>query len=251
MIPGLYSAATGMMAEESRQAVIANNVANAATPGYKRQAPVTLGFKMVFSKAMRSPFYWEAQTAPGGGVKMVETYPNLGTGPLSETGNPLNVALSGPGFISVQTPRGERFTRSGDFTIDADGQLATAEGYKVQSVEGTPIGVRGARVTIGTDGVVTVDGAPAGTIRLMEFEKPERLVREGNNLYLASPEVLARSARAVDTETRQSYLEMSNVNLPSEMIQMIAGSRIYEANQRVIQAFDTTIGQLIEQVAAA
>ncbi len=251
MISGLYSAASGMMAEESRQAIIANNVANASTPGYKRQAPVTLGFKAVFSKTMRSPFYWDTQAAPGGGSKMVESYPNLATGSLNETGNPLNVALNGPGFIGVNTPRGDRFTRSGDFTINSEGNLATSEGYTVQSVEGTPISVRGSRVTIGDDGGVVVDGIRSATIRLVEFEKPERLVREGSNLYVASDEILAKSAKAADTQTRQSYLEMSNVNVPSEMIQMITGSRIYEANQRVIQAFDTTIGQLIEQIAAA
>lgn len=251
MISGLYSAASGMMAEESRQAIIANNVANASTPGYKRQAPVTLGFKAVFSKTMHAPFYWDTQAAPGGGSKMVESYPNLATGSLSETGNPLNVALNGPGFIGVNTPRGDRFTRSGDFTINSEGNLATSEGFTVQSVEGTPISVRGSRVTIGDDGGVVVDGIRNGTIRLVEFEKPERLVREGSNLFMASDEILAKSAKAADTQTRQSYLEMSNVNVPSEMIQMITGSRIYEANQRVIQAFDTTIGQLIEQIAAA
>lgn len=251
MIPGLYSAASGMLAEEMRQSAVANNVANAATPGFKRQAPVSMGFYNVFSKKMRGPFYWETQAAPGGGAKMVETYPDLGAGAFRETGNPLNVALSGPGYMAIDTPRGERYTRSGDFTVDIDGNLATQDGYKVQSVEGKPIDVRGGKVNISRDGHVTVDGVEAGQIRMVEFETPQRLVREGANLYSAPDEIAQRSAAAADTTVQQSYLEMSNVSMPYEMIQMIQGARIYEANQKIIQSLDSTMGALIEHVSAA
>ncbi len=248
MIQGLYVAATGMMANESRHAAIANNIANAATPGFKSQNPVQLGFYEVFSKKLRHPFIFNRDSAPAGGVKVVETYPDLASGVVRATDNPLNLAINGPGFFAIDTPRGERYTRSGEFTIDAGGQLATLAGDKVQSISGQPIDVRGSQVSIGQDGMVSVDGTPAGQIRLVEFEEPTRLMREGSSLYSASEEVAYRSADAVDTTVRQNYLEMSNVNLPGQMVGMMTGMRAYEANQRVIQTIDATMGRLIEQV---
>jgi flagellar basal-body rod protein FlgG len=170
------------------------------------------------------------------------------TGILRDTDNPFNVALEGPGFMVLDTPRGERYSRAGDFVVDAQGQLSTADGFKVQSVSGQPIDVRGGRVNIGRDGQVTVDGAEAGQLRLVEFEQPTRLVREGNNLFSASDELREKSAAAANTIVEQGSLEMSNVDLPREMIQMMLGMRAYEANQRVIQGIDASIGQLIEQV---
>jgi flagellar basal-body rod protein FlgF len=250
MIPGLYSAASGMVAEENRQAVISNNIANAATTGYKRQAPVSLGFYQMISQKARHPFHYQVEAAPGGGVKMVETYTNRAMGALRQTGNDLNVALSGPGYFAVDTPQGERFTRSGDFTLDIDGHLATQSGYKVRSTEGAPIDARGGDVRIGADGSVIVDEVHAGFIRMIEFEQPERLLREGQNLYRATEEVMEASMVAESSRMQQSFLEMSNVNLPHEMIQMIMGMRFYEANQKMIQTADATMGKLIEQVTA-
>lgn len=251
MIQGLYTAAGGMLATESRQSVIANNIANVSTPGYKSQSPVQLGFYDVFSAKMRNSFHFEQAAAPAGGVKLVETYPDMSNGVMRTTDNPFNLALDGPGFLAVDTARGERYTRSGDFEVDAQGNLSTADGYKVQSVSGQPIDVRGGRVNIAQDGRVTVDGAEAGQIRMVEFEEPKRLTREGNNLYSASQEVQQKMAAATGTILQQGSLEMSNVNLPKEMVQMMLGMRAYEANQRVIQSVDTSIGQLIEQVGLA
>jgi len=248
MLQGLLTAAGGMLAIEARQAVIANNIANAATPGYKRQTPVTLGFDAVFSEKAIHPFHFNRDSAPGGGARIVETYPDLGPGALKQTANPLNVALDGPGYIAVETPRGERFTRSGDFTVDVDGQLATRDGFKVQSAAGLPIDALGKNVDIASTGMVIIDGLPAGRIRIVEFAQPERLLREGKNLFNANDEVLGQSTDAVDTMLMQSNLEMSNVNMPREMTSMILGVRAYETNQRVIQAFDSTIGHLIERV---
>ncbi len=248
MITGLYDAASGMIAMESRQAVIANNIANAATPGFKSQAPVQLGFYEVFSEKVRRPFVYNREAAPAGGVKTVETFTNTAAGMFRQTDNPLNVALQGPGYFVVTTPQGERYSRSGDFSVNTEGQLVTSEGLKVQGIDGSPIDVRGEVVNIAQDGQVMVDGVVAGQLQLVEFESPERLLREGQNLYRASEEVAEKSARAVNTQVHQGNLEMSNVNLPEQMIQLTLGMRAYEANQRVIQAVDGTVGRLIESV---
>jgi len=249
MIQGLYTAAAGMVAVEARQSAIANNIANASTPGFKRQEPVQLGFYEVFSQNLRRPFLFTTDPAPAGGVKIVETFTNTAAGALRNTENPLHVALQGPGYFAIDTPNGERYTRDGAFTIDADGHLATKDGSKVQSISGQPIDVSGGTVNIARNGSVTVEGSAAGQIRVIEFEEPTRLLRQGDNLYAASEEVLRRSANAADTTLEQKNLEMSNVNLPQEMTAMMLGLRAYEANSRVIQALDSTIGRLIDQVA--
>ncbi len=248
MIRGLYSAASGMIAIEKRQSVISNNIANASTPGFKRQAPVQLGFYEVFTNTPRHAYYFNRDSAPGGGTKFVETYSDTSMGMLRATDNPLNAALLGPGYFVVDTPEGERFTRSGDFTRSAEGYLITASGHPVQSVTGGPISVDGASIAIGSDGTVQVDGLPAGQIRLVEFTSPERLTRDGKNFYAASEEVLRQSSPATETTIEQKQLEMSNVHLPNEMINLMLGMRAYEANQRVISALDGTMGRLIEQV---
>jgi flagellar basal-body rod protein FlgG len=237
-----------MVATEARQATIANNIANASTPGFKRHTPVLLGFQNVFHQTMKRPFHYNIEAAPGGGVKTVETFADIAAGPLRITDNPLDTALHGPGYFVVDTPQGERFTRAGEFTVGTGGLLTTRNGHAVQSVTSQPIDVSAGNVLIGDSGIVTAGGVNAGQIRLVEFEEPTRLMREGNSLFTASQDVLQRSAAAVDTTLGQGELEMSNVNSAAEMIDMMLGLRAYEANQRVIQTVDTTIGRLIDQV---
>lgn len=249
MIQGLYTSASGMIAVDAWQAAIANNIANATTAGYKAQSPVQMGFYEFFSNSLRRPYVYNREAAPGGGVKVVETYPDLSGGILRSTGNPLNLALQGPGFFVVDTPYGERYTRAGDFSIDADGHLSTQDGFKVLSEMGQPIDVRGGRVIVAQDGAVTVDAVPSGRVRVVEFASPHRLMREGDNLYRAGEELVLQSAPAADTRIEQGHLEMSNVDISRQMTQMLLGMRAYEANQRVILATDATIGRLIDQVA--
>ncbi|MBI5094110.1 MAG: flagellar hook-basal body protein [Candidatus Hydrogenedentes bacterium] len=248
MILGLYAAANGMMSVEERQSVIANNIANAMTPGFKRQGGVQKGFYQVFQSSRSSPLRFNVSSAPGGGVKLFETYTNLENGAITTNGDPLSVALSGPAYIGVDTPKGERFTRNGKFAVDTDGQLVTPEGYKVQSASGSGISVSGGSVEIDDKGNVSVNGETVGQIRLIEFEKPQLLSREGQNLYAASADVLKFSAPATKTQVAPKSIELSNVQTPAEMVNMMIGLRAYAANQKVINAIDDTMGQLIQQV---
>lgn len=248
MILGLYAAANGMMSVEDRQSVIANNIANAMTPGFKRQGGVQKGFYQVFQTSRSSPLRFDVKPAPGGGVKLFETYTDLENGAITTTGDPLSVALSGPGYIGVDTPKGERFTRNGKFAVDTTGQLVTAEGYKVQAASGAGITVSGGNVEIDDRGNVSVNGQNVGQIRLVEFQRPQLLSREGQNLYAASAEALKSSAPASKTQVAPKSVELSNVEMPAEMVNMMIGLRAYAANQKVINAIDDTMGQLIEQV---
>jgi len=248
MIQGLYTAASGMAAVESKQSAISNNIANASTPGYKRSEPILSGFYTMFSSSLQQPFHFDIQTAPGGGVRVAETVPDLSSGGLTEVGDPLSMALQGPGMFVTNTPAGERYTRSGAFTINSQGQLATQEGYAVQAVGGGTIDVRNGDVEVGTDGTVRVDGVPAGQLRLIEFDTLRFMRREGNNMFAATPEQLQQSKPATNTLVQGGALEASNVSLPKEMSQMMLGLRAYEANQHVIQAINETMGRLIDQV---
>ncbi len=248
MIQGLYAAATGMIALEERHAVVANNLANAATNGFKRQNAIPEGFYEVFLGKMGTPQILDAERGPGGGLKTFETYSDFSSGPLQTTGDPLNAALMGPGFFAVSTPNGDRFTRDGAFTIDADGQLATTEGYKVQGAGGGGIDVSGGSAQIDENGVVWVDGVQTGQLGITEFADPQLLQREGDNLYAAPQEALTQSAPATETMVAPKSLEASNVKVPVEMAQMILGLRAYTANQKVINAVDETVGRLISDV---
>jgi len=248
MNQGLYAAATGMVTIEGRHETIANNIANASTAGFKRQNAVQEGFYSYFTRALKRPFQFDMVAGPGGGARMFETYSDLAAGALGETGNPLNVALQGLGYLAVDTSRGERFTRAGTFTIDVDGNLATPDGHKVQNAEGGAIDVRGGQVQIAEDGAVRVDGAARGRVRVVEFQDPHMLSREGDTLLVASEDALKRSTQAADTRVVQGYLELSNVSLAREMIDMTLGLRAYGANQRVVNSVDETLSRLIEQV---
>lgn len=248
MIKGLYAAASGMIALERRQDIYANNISNSSTPGFRRHTPVQYGFSEVFTNTMRHGNFFLSSVGPGGGVKSVESFPSATSGSLLMTGNPLNVALNGPGFMVVETERGERYTRNGNFVVDAQGDLATSSGEKVLGIGGQPIQVDGGTVVISNDGSITVAGAAAGQLRLIEFEEPERLMREGDSLYAAADELVGASVAAENTLVQQAHVEQSNVEVTGEMMNLTLGMRAYEANQRVIQAIDESVGRLIDQV---
>ncbi|MFO7976024.1 MAG: flagellar hook-basal body protein [Candidatus Hydrogenedentota bacterium] len=249
MIQGLYAAASGMVGLERRQDVIANNIANAATPGFRRHVAVNKGFNEILLHRMRHPFRLNAEPSPGGGQKLVETFTDVQGGNIVATEDPLNIALQGPGYIGIETPQGERFTRNGKLAIDANGLLTTPDGYHVQSVNGGAIDVTGGDITIDEDGNVHSQGLFVAQIRLVEFEDPHMLTRVGANLYEASDEAMRKSAQAVDTRVLHKSLELSNVQVPAEMVQMILGARVYTANERVINAINESVGRLINDVA--
>ncbi len=244
MIQGLYAAASGMMAVEERQSVIANNIANVSTPGFKRQLAVDQGFYSAFSRAlMTSPSAVSA--GPGGGTRLVETFTDAAAGAIQNTGNPLDVALIGPGYFAIQTPDGEQFSRNGRFSLDKDGYLCTLEGQPVLDASGDRINCGdGGNIQIDGDGSVKVDGGVVGALRLVEFDDPHALTRRGHHLYSADEATVRRPAAS--TQVVGEALEGSNVQLPTEIIRMMAAVRAYAANQMVITTADETASQLIQ-----
>ena len=247
MIKGLYSAATALVALDRAHDVSANNIANASTSGFRAQKTVKKGFYDVFMDQKVLPSIFNRNSAPGGGTKLVETYTDTQAGHVVTTDNPAHVALQGPGYFMVDTPNGSRYTRNGEFTIDAEGDLATMSGFKVQG-SGGPINASQGPLTISADGIVSSGGATVGQLQLTEFEDPHMLSHDGDGLYRASDAALARSSSATSTGVTQNALEMSNVNMPQEMVNMILGLRAYGANQNVISAMNETMTKVIEEV---
>ncbi len=247
VIQGLYTAANGMLAVEERQAIIANNIANAGTPGFKRQLAVQRGYQQAFFLTGKRPERFDRMVAPGGGVRTIESFSNYSDGVINTTSNPLDVALEGPGFLRVEGPNGERFTRNGRMSI-VEGQLVTVAGETVLSQDGQPIDVSGGSVEINAAGEVTVNGESRGTLGILEFDDPHALTREGYTLFRASQAVIAAAKPALNTRVIPQSMESSNVELPSEMIGMMAALRAYAANQQVIQAINETASRMINQV---
>lgn len=241
-----------MLLELRRTETIANNLANAATNGYKRDELVAEAFPEIFlhrfndqaGPAYVSPGYPAPVGRLGLGAAAVETASDLAAGPLTETRNPLDLALTGDGWFAVQTPNGVRYTRDGAFTRNAQGLLVTEGGYPVLGEQG-PLALPTGAVEVGPDGTVAVGGQVVGRLRLARFAAGTRLSKEGDNLFLAGgPEQPPDPGTAV----RQGFIERSNVNTVREMIALISSVRGYEANQKLIQAQDELTQKAVNEV---
>lgn len=232
---GLYIAASGMLTELARQDQLANDLANASTPGYKadRTAQASFDDMLIVNEQMGVPI---GSLPAGTGVAEVRT--DLSQAPLRLTGEPLDLALDGDGFFAVKTANGTQYTRNGQFAVDARGQLVTALGDPVLDSKGVPIVLPGTGdPVIGPDGAVTMDGKAVGTIAVVSLKGA---VKQGDSLFTGSP-----TTRATGTQVRQGYLEGSGVNPAEAMVDVISSMRAYEAAQRVIHAIDETLGRAV------
>lgn len=246
MLQGLYAAANGMMAVEDRQAVIANNIANSVTPGFKRQVAVQKGFDLVFEGTRKGTNHFKGMVAPGGGLKISETFSGFENGMISSTGNALDVALIGPGFFKVDVGDQAMYTRAGRFSIDQAGLLVTQHGYPVLDANDEAIDVSGGIVKIDESGNVIIDDIPTTQLGIVDFSDPHALSREGYSLFRNTG--LTAEIESQDTTVAPQSLESSNVQLPVEMTNMMMALRAYAANQQVISSVSETTSRLIDQV---
>lgn len=258
MIRSLWISKTGLDAQQTQMDVVANNLANVSTNGFKRSRAV---FEDLLYQNIRQPGAQSSQqtTIPSGlqigtGVRPVAAERIHTQGNLAQTGNKLDVAIQGNGFFPVQMPDGSTgYTRDGSFQTDAQGQIVTSSGYIVQPAITIP--PNAASVTIGQDGVVTVTQPGSvtpvqiGTMQLASFVNPSGLQSNGQNLYLetASSGAPVTTAPGVDgTGTLgQGFVETSNVNVVEELVNMIQTQRAYEINSKAI----TTSDQMLQKLA--
>jgi flagellar basal-body rod protein FlgF len=214
---------------------VANNMANMNTPAYKAE-------RMMFSEYLVRP----QKNVPMSFVQDKGMARDLREGPLTTTGNPLDLALTGDGYFMIGTENGERYTRSGRFQLDANGQITNQLGQPVLSAAGQPITIPPdtANITVAPDGTLSAGTEVIGTIGIVGFDNPRMLKREANNLYAAD----GAPRPAEDTHVMQGMLEESNVNPIEEMTKMIEIQRAYAANQRMLQDEHERIRRAIGQI---
>ena len=256
MIRGLYTSAIGMAGQMKRMDTVANNLANADTPGFKRDVVITQSFSDVMMQRVREyelrGFNTTNITGPASlGIIVSSVHRDFSMGSLQPTGSPLDLAVTGRGFfeIAFTDPSGEvtiMYSRSGSFTLSEGNVLTTLGGHPVLSEAGNPIVIPNGEITIHENGGITVDGIGVDTIRMVDFEDHATLRAFGDNLYATTD----MSTMAPFTgRLVQGYIETSNVNIVREMVEMIALSRAYEANARMVSIADQTLGQAVNEIA--
>lgn len=247
----LHVARTGLEAQDVRMRVIANNLANIGTTGFKRDRAdfETLAYQDARVAGQRST----GETAYAIGLNLGTGVAVQGTsridkqGTLNTTGNGFDLALDGPGFFQVELPGGQlAYTRAGNFTMSADGQLVTAQGYAVQPGIQIPQGAQS--VTIAPDGTISAvlpgDSSPAelGQLTIASFVNPTGLQADGDNFLLetaaSGPAEIGSAGENGRGRIRQGMLEGSNVNVVEELVEMIEAQRAYEINSKMVSAVD-------------
>lgn len=255
MVRGLYTAYTGMLNQQYRLDTITNNLANAATTGYKREGATSRAFDDVLGVKIKDSSVSYVIQEIGNmnlGVKIGENYTDYKQGSFKETGNTYDLALAGNGFFAVSftNKNGEemtKYTRDGSFTTDVDGVLRTKDGDYVLNDGGGQITIPtdAADVVVDEMGNIYADGDLVDTLGITDFENYDYLEKYGENMY--TPVEGAEEIESV-AAVRQGYLEMSNINAVSEMVEMIAITRAFEANQKAVQTADSMIEKSVNTV---
>lgn len=257
MINSLWISKTGMEAQQMQLDIIANNLANVSTNGFKRANAV---FEDLMYQNLRQvgAAGTEQSQLPSGlqvglGVRPVATTRSFAQGNLQQSGNTLDVAIRGNGFFQVTMPDGTNaYTRDGSFQVDAQGRLVTSTGLPVAG--GVTIPATAQSVTIGADGVVSValpgstQPQPVGSITLAAFVNPAGLEPRGQNLFTetnasGAPQAGTPGANGLG-QLQQGYVETSNVNVVQELVAMIQTQRAYEMNSKAVQASDQMLQKL-------
>lgn len=252
MVRGLYTAWTGMYNEQKRLDVIANNIANSATTGYKQEGVTSQSFDDMLAIKVRdsSAQSDEVIGSMSLGVKIGEVYTNYTQGSLRPTNNTYDLAIDGNGLFTVKVTDKQgtdhiRYTRAGNFTITQEGYVTDADGNHLQSEAGDLIVPTDAEIVFDADGSVYANGELIDRVSIVDFEDYNYLKKYADTMY--EPVEGATQTEATGA-LRQKYLEQSNVNVVQEMTQMIAITRAYEANQKIVQAMDSTLDQSVNSV---
>lgn len=255
MLRGIYTAASGLLANQEQLDITANNIANATTTAFKRDLLVHLAAPNLSISRIEGmdqvpqPGRPLMEAEPVGtlstGITDSEVFTDFSAGPLVETGRTLDLAIRGPGFFVVLTPQGLRYTRAGNLTLAADGTLVSAQGFPVMGEQG-PVQIQGGRVEIAPEGLVTVDGEVVERLRLVEFADPQALTKEGGTLYRDDGAAGARPATG--STLVSGALEQSNVSTVDELVGLIVNLRQFETGQRAVRAYDETLERTASRV---
>jgi flagellar basal-body rod protein FlgG len=236
VLEGLYSAAAGMAAQQQRMDHLANDVSNVNTAGYKH---VRTGFRdLVYGAQLRGA---AANVTAGSGSAAEIIGRSFEQGALRPTGQPLDVALEGPGFLQVQTPEGQlALTRDGALRITNSGQLVTSTGAQVVPAVNFPAGTDMGEVSIGRDGSINASGQIIGQLVAVDVTAPNALTSAGDNLFIAN--AASGAPRQVPTTFASGHLEGSNVDLADAMVDMMDSQRAFELASKAIKQQDDMMG---------
>lgn len=259
MVRALYTAWTGMRNEEKRMDVITNNMANADTTGFKKVDVTSQSFaRQLAVKIDDNTEGPNIKRGIGGvalGVKIGETYYDMSQGNFRETADQYNMAIAGSGFFTISSTDKNgvehiRYTRDGDFTVTKEGFLQTKDGDFVLGEGNKRIQIPDANlvdISVNSLGEIYSDNQYVGKVALVDFESYDFLSSYGENMYEA---VDGATMKEADATIQQGYLEMSNVNMVTEMVDMIAVTRAYETNQKMIQTTDDILEKAANSIGA-
>lgn len=246
MLRGMQIAGRGMTVQMAKSDIIANNLANADTTGFKRDVHTVKSFKEVLLDRIEArPYYARGIGYLGSGASSGPMTVDFGFGAIHMTENPLDFAIEGDGFFVIETPSGVSLTRDGSFALNGLGELVTKDGYRVLGDNGA-IQILQGELTVGRNGEVFVDGVKVGKLVVWSVDDKIALSKQGTNLYRISSDV---STREIDNpHIMQGCLERSNVSVVREMLEMIVGMRNFEACQRILHSYDATLDKCVNEV---
>jgi len=259
MIRGLYTSAAGMDVQQAKMESIANNLANASTPGYKKEDIKAIksfpDILLIQQGGLQRKAGWPLPSSPPVigttqmGALVAGTTVDYSEGAVQETGKATDIFLKGPGFFAVNVPVQEDparigYTRNGAFNLDAEGYLVVNGGYRVLGEAG-PVRVDSADFKVASDGTIAAGDVEIGRLRLVEFNDLNGLQKESDGIFV---DAQGTGQPAGATTVQQGFLEKSNVNVVQEMTDLVALLRTYETNQRLIQSQDELLAKAVNQV---
>lgn len=238
MTNGLYTGAVGLIPQMKKQEIIANNLANVNTTGYKKDG-------MYFQNILEGKLYTQMES--GNVTDIGDVSINFQQGALVETGNQFDIAVVGDGFFAVQTPQGIAYTRNGNFAVDDNGQLVNNLGYPILGESGiiqiNPLH----KIIVTEQGEIIANGVQVERLLIKDFEQRELLQKIGNSLFVpVNQNIEERLLEQINI--KQGYLEQSNVNPIEEMVEMLLTLRRFEAIQQSIDQQNETLGKTTNEL---
>lgn len=236
MNSGLYSAYSGLRANADMLEVLANNLANLNTTGFKGDET----FFRLYNRAVSMSTLPPLDQAINDSTVVQGTITDFKNGPMIATGRDLDVAVEGPGFFVLKTVAGTRYTRNGHFQVNSQGRLVTSEGFEVMGRQGA-ITLPPGKVGIGQNGAIEVNGAALDTLKVVDFDDKTQLQKAGGSAFEAKAGAAEQEVRGV--QMRQGSLEQSNINPVKQMMLMIEMMRQFEGLQKAVHTVMNTLNE--------
>ena len=255
MLKGLYTAYTGLINEQNRMDILTNNLANASTVGFKKEGSTSQSFDDILTVKIKDASVGVQNVQRTGinnpGVKIGENYTDYSQGSFRVTGNTYDLALSGDGFFVIEytNKAGEtstKYTRAGQFTLTREGYLVTQDGDYVLDTQNRRIQLNTLLDSeIDSDGNISQNGTRVAQIQVVDFADYDYLEKYGETYFqpVEGAEIINS-----DAEVNSGYLEMANVQIVSEMVNLINITRAYESNQKIVQTYDSSLEIAVNQL---